>query len=320
MGGLTLSVNGAKEILGEIRANVEKVIVGKSDAIDTALICLACGGHALIEDVPGLGKTTLASAIARSIDCSFSRLQFTPDVLPSDVTGFTMFDIKTNEKQFYHGIVMTQVLLADEINRASPKTQSALLQAMQEGQITVDGNTYELPRPFMVMATQNPVEFAGTYPLPESQLDRFLMCIAMGYPQKGDEVSILERSKKKVDISTLGPVTNAQAVLHLQRSLDQVICTQLIMEYIVEIAAKTREHPDILLGASPRASIALMRAAMGRAMLSGRDFVLPDDVQCILEPVLAHRLVFRTQSFAQSKTAKTVLDEIIRQVAIPAIG
>jgi len=313
-----LSVSKAKEILDEIRTNVERVIIGKPEAIDLVLICLVCKGHALIEDLPGLGKTTLVSAVAKSIDCSFSRLQFTPDVLPSDVTGFTMYDIKTGEKQFYHGAVMTQILLADEINRTSPKTQSALLQAMQEGQITVDGNTYVLPRPFMVMATQNPVEFIGTYPLPESQLDRFLMRITIGYPGKSDEKKILERSRDNISVADLEPVTCADTVTGLQTLLDEITCTELIMDYIVEILRKTREHEDVLLGASPRGGIAFMRAAMGHAMIKGRDYVIPDDVQYMLEPVLAHRLVLRLQNYTQENAIRTVLDDILTQVTVPA--
>ena len=309
----------ANEVLDKIRTNIEKVIIGKSEAIDLTLVCLICDGHALIEDVPGLGKTTLVSALARSIGCSFTRLQFTPDVMPSDVTGFTMFDIKTNEKQFIHGAVMTQILLADEINRTGPKTQSALLQAMQEGQVTVDGNTYNLPRPFTVMATQNPVELTGTYPLPEAQLDRFLMRISIGYPEKADEKQILERSRKKVSITNLEPVVSADTVIKLQEQVDGIVCTDLITDYIIEISRKTREHKDVLLGVSPRGSIALMRAAMGDALLKGRNYVLPDDVQNMLGPVLAHRIILRPQAYAQNKTTLTVLQEIMQQVLVPAV-
>ena len=308
------------ETLREIRNNIERVIVGKSEVVDLLLICLVCGGHALIEDVPGLGKTTLVSALARSIDCSFQRLQFTPDVLPSDVTGFTMYDVKTGEKQFFHGAVMTQIMLADEINRTSPKTQSALLQAMQEGQISVDGNTYKLPKPFMVLATQNPVELTGTYPLPEAQLDRFLMRISVGYPDKNDEIIILERNKEKQDISALSSIANAETIIALQKQLDELTCTRAIMDYIVEITRRTRGHKEVVLGVSPRGSIALMRAAMGRAMLSGRDYVLPDDVQEMTAPVLAHRLVLRAQAYVQSQTAETVLQNILREIPVPAVN
>ena len=313
-----MSPSEAQKVLNEIRANVEKVVIGKSDVINLALICLICGGHTLIEDVPGLGKTTLASAIAKSIDCSFSRLQFTPDVLPSDITGFTMYDIHTNERQFYHGAVMTQILLADEINRTNPKTQSALLQAMQEGQISVDGNTYDLPKPFMVLATQNPVDLTGTYPLPEAQLDRFFMCISIGYPDKLDERLILERSRRKLGIEALNPVTSAEAVLSIQGLLDKITCTELVTDYIVEISHQTRIHKDVLLGASPRGAITLMHASIGHALISGRDYVLPDDVQRMLEPVFTHRVILRSQAQMQNKTIGNVLQEILHKVAVPA--
>jgi len=315
-----LNVAETKEILNKIRENIERVIIGKTNVINLALICLICDGHALIEDVPGLGKTTLVSALAKSIGCRFTRLQFTPDVMPSDVTGYTMFDIKTNEKQFIHGAVMTQVLLADEINRSGPKTQSALLQAMQDAQVTVDGNTYDLPRPFTVMATQNPVEFTGTYPLPEAQLDRFLMRITIGYPEKADEKLILKRNRSKISVTDLEPVADADTIIALQKLLDEIICTDLITDYIIEISRKTREHNDVLLGVSPRGSIALMRAAMGEALIKGRDHVLPDDVQNMLKPVLGHRLTLRPQAYAQNKTAKTVLQEIKEQVLVPAVN
>ena len=309
----------AQNLLVSIRENIENVIVGKPQVIDLVLICLVCGGHALIEDVPGLGKTTLVSALARSVDCSFQRLQFTPDVIPSDVTGFTMYDVKTGEKQFFHGAVMTNIMLADEINRTSPKTQSALLQAMQEGHITVDGNTYKLPSPFMVLATQNPVELTGTYPLPEAQLDRFLMRISMGYPDKLDEVRILEKNKSKERLIPLEPVTNAETVLKLQEQLDDITCSNAVIGYIVEIARRTREHKEVMLGVSPRGSIALMRASMGRAMLAGREYVLPDDVQAMLLPVLSHRLVLRSQAYVQNQTAETVLKGILQTTAVPAM-
>jgi len=314
-----MNATEAKEILERIRANIGKVIIGRSDAINLALICLICDGHALIEDVPGLGKTTLVSTLAKSIGCSFTRLQFTPDVMPSDVTGFTMYDMKTSEKHFIHGAVMTQVLLADEINRTSPKTQSALLQAMQEGQVTVDGKTHDLPRPFVVMATQNPVELTGTYALPEAQLDRFLMCITIGYPEKADEKEILERNKSKSRMAYVEPVADASMVLDLQKQVDDIVCTELITDYVVELSRKTRENKEVMLGVSPRGSIALLRAAMGEALMNGRSYVLPDDVQKMLEPVLAHRIVLSSQAYAQHKTARTILEDIKKQVIVPAV-
>ncbi|MDL2233770.1 MoxR family ATPase [Ruminococcaceae bacterium OttesenSCG-928-L11] len=307
------------DTLTRIKENIERVIVGKSEAIDLVLICLLCGGHALIEDVPGLGKTSLVSALADSIDCSFQRIQFTPDVLPSDVTGFTLYHPTTGERQFYRGAVMSQIVLADEINRTSPKTQSALLQAMQEGVVTVDGETHRLPRPFMVCATQNPVEQTGTYPLPEAQLDRFLMRISMGYPALADEVTILERNKSRTATAPLSAVADAAAILALQDELEAMTCMRSILTYIVDIARRTREHPDVELGVSPRGSIALMKAAMARAMLSGRNYVLPDDVQRMTAPVLAHRLVLTAQAYIQNQTAEAVLTEILRLAPVPAV-
>jgi MoxR-like ATPase len=304
-------------LLSKIRNNIARVIVGKREAIDLVLICLACGGHALIEDVPGLGKTSLVAALAESVDCSFQRIQFTPDVLPSDVTGFTLYHPTTGEKQFYKGAVMSQIVLADEINRTSPKTQSALLQAMQEGQVTVDGETYTLPKPFFVCATQNPVGLTGTYPLPEAQLDRFLMRVAMGYPDRADEVEILERNRSATVRERLEAVARAEDILAIQEALGQVKCTRPIMGYIVDIANRVREHKDVTLGVSPRGSVALMKAAMGRAMLSGRDYVLPDDVQSMAEPVLAHRIVLGSQAYIQNQTGATVLEEVLRMAAVP---
>jgi len=256
--------------------------VGKAETVDLLLICLAAGGHVLIEDVPGTGKTTMVSALAASVDCSFKRLQFTPDVLPSDVTGFTMIHPVTGEDRFIPGAVMCNILLADELNRTSPKTQSALLQAMQERAVTVDGVTRELPEPFMVCATQNPAEQAGTYPLPESQLDRFLMRVGMGYPNRRDEAEILERSRKGGLPEAVRPVAGAADVLALQKALGAVTCSEPIAEYIVELVQSTRKTDDVALGVSPRGAIALMRASMGRALLQSRGYVIPDDVQVMV--------------------------------------
>lgn len=306
-------------IIKSVKSNVERVIVGKSEVIDLILICLIGGGHVLIEDVPGLGKTTLASSLAQSIDCSFNRIQFTPDVLPSDVTGFTMFDMNTGEKQFRPGAIMSQIVLADEINRTSPKTQSALLQAMQEGRVTVDGNTYELPKPFMVLATQNPVELTGTYPLPEAQLDRFFMRLSVGYPDKNDEISILERNHAGTSPESLSPAANAGDIVALRNALDNIKCSRLVTSYIVDICRRTREHKEVSLGASPRGSIALMRASMGCAMLSGRDYVLPDDVQKMARHVLCHRIVMNPQAYIQNQTPETVLDEVLKAAPVPAM-
>lgn len=314
-----MELTAALNTLNGIRKNVSRVIVGKTTAVDQMLICLLCGGHALIEDVPGLGKTTLVSALSDSVDCSFKRIQFTPDVLPSDVTGYTLLDIRTGEQSFRPGAVMSQIILADEINRTSPKTQSALLQAMQEGRVTVDGETHELPKPFLVFATQNPVEMIGTYPLPEAQLDRFLLRVSMGYPEKSEEIEILERNRGQAVIPKLTPVADAGVVLDLQRQLDEIRCTRPVMNYIAEIARRTREHKEVALGVSPRGSIMLMRASMGQALLSGREYVLPDDVQTMAVPTLAHRILMRSQAYVQNLTPESVISEVLRATAVPAV-
>ena len=314
-----MDINEARGIFSAIKENIQKKIVGKDEAIENVLIALACGGHILIEDVPGLGKTTLVSALAKSIDCSFGRIQFTPDVLPSDVTGFTMFDMKTGEKEFHKGAIMSHIVLADEINRTSPKTQSALLEAMQERRVTVDGETHVLPSPFMVLATQNPVELIGTYLLPEAQLDRFLMRISMGYPGRDEEVNILNRSKSGELDGELGVVATDRQIIELQEYIGQVKCIDKLLDYIVELARKTRESEDVSLGVSPRGSIALMRASMARAVLEGRDYVIPDDIQTMAEPVLSHRIVMNAQSSIKEKTAATEIKAVLRAVPVPAV-
>jgi len=306
------------ETISAIKSNIGSVIVGKSETVDLLLICLACGGHVLVEDVPGVGKTTVISALASSVDCSFNRIQFTPDVLPSDVTGFTIIHPVTGEERFISGAVMCNILLADELNRTSPKTQSALLQAMQEGVVTVDGETRELPQPFMVCATQNPVEMAGTYPLPEAQLDRFLMRINMGYPDKRDEAVILERNRRGGKAVHVPPVADAQDVISLQKALDAIICAAPVVDYIVEITQKTRNHADITLGVSPRGTITLMRASMGRALLHGRVYVLPDDVQAMARHTLCHRLIFNAQTY--SRDPEKIISDIVNSVKVPVVS
>ncbi|MCL2152400.1 MAG: MoxR family ATPase [Oscillospiraceae bacterium] len=306
------------QTISAIKSNISSVIVGKDETIELLLICLACGGHALIEDVPGMGKTTIVSALASSVDCSFHRIQFTPDVLPSDITGFTVINPVTGEERFAPGAIMCNVLLADELNRTSPKTQSALLQAMQEGVATVDGVTCELPKPFIVCATQNPVEQAGTYPLPEAQLDRFLMRISMGYPNKREEAAILERSQKGGITVKIPPVATAQDVLAMQKMLNAVVCAAPVVNYIVDIAQKTRENADIALGISPRGAIALMRASMGRAMMKGRDYVLPDDVREMAGHTLCHRLSQNARVHARDTSE--IVNDIVRSVKIPVVN
>ncbi|MDD4797228.1 MAG: MoxR family ATPase, partial [Eubacteriales bacterium] len=291
-------------VVAAIRENVAQVIVGKEKMVDLMLCALLCGGHVLVEDVPGIGKTTLVSALAKSIDLSFQRIQFTPDLLPSDITGFNMPNMKTGEFEFVKGAVMSQVVLADEINRASPKTQSALLEAMQETQVTVDGVTYPLPRPFLVLATQNPVEFVGTYPLPEAQLDRFLMCISLGYPTADEEMRILERYGASASAPAISSVATAQDIIDMRTRAEGVLCAPLVQEYIVQLAAATRRHPDLQLGVSPRGTLSLLRAAKAWALMNDRQYVLPDDVQQLAEPVWAHRLTVRPEALLRDMTAK----------------
>ena len=278
-----------------LRQNMSRVFVGKEEAVELILTALLCGGHVLIEDVPGLGKTTLVSSLARSLGCSFARIQFTPDVMPADVTGYTLFNMATGEKEVHPGSIMHQIVLADEINRTGPKTQSALLEAMQERQVSIDGVTYPLPTPFMVLATQNPAELTGTFPLPEAQLDRFLMRISLGYPTRAEEKEILERNMQGISPASLSSVMRVEELLALQEAFHQVRCAQSILDYIISLADATRHHEQIALGISPRGSLALMNAARAYALLQGRDFVQPDDVQKLIEqtPVLVLRSILR---------------------------
>ncbi len=308
------------EALDRIKKNIAKVLIGKNEVIEMVLAAYIAGGHVLIEDVPGLGKTTLVSALARSVDCSFQRIQFTPDVLPSDVAGYVSFDMKTGEKKVNFGAVMSQIVLADEINRTSPKTQSSLLEVMQENQVTIDGVSYPVPQPFIVLATQNPVEQVGTYPLPEAQLDRFLIKISIGYPSLADEKSILLNNKGRQPLDELESVASAEDIIALREEHANIICAEPVMDYIVRIADATRRDEAIVLGVSPRGSLALMKAAMAKAMLSGRNFTLPDDVQAMLKPVLAHRLVLANSGggIRAKETPGQVLDRIMRSVKVPA--
>ena len=310
--------NQVRSIVYTLQQNIRRVIVGKDEAIELALIALLCKGHVLIEDVPGVGKTTLVAALARSLSCSFKRIQFTPDVTPSDITGFTMPSLQTGEMEYKSGAVMSQIVLADEINRTSPKTQSALLEVMQENQVTIDGKTYPAPAPFMVLATQNPVEMAGTYPLPEAQLDRFFMRISMGYPTHGEELEILHNHRSRQKAVKLQAVATAEDVLHMQQGLDEILCAPPVLDYVVSIVEATRSLGEVLLGVSPRGSIALMQAAKGCALLEGRRYVLPDDVQRMAAPVLCHRMVLRTRAGMQRQTPETVLDAVLRAVPVPS--
>lgn len=307
-----------RQIIDALQDNIRQVIVGKDEVIELALIALMCRGHVLIEDVPGVGKTTLASALAKSLDCSFKRIQFTPDVMPSDVTGFTIVNFKTGEMEFKPGAVMSQIVLADEINRTSPKTQSSLLEVMEEFQVTVDGVTYPLPKPFMVLATQNPVEFVGTYPLPEAQMDRFLLRISIGYPSPEEEMDILERYSKPITpLSTLQPVCTAQDVISLQEMVGNIYCSKEVRSYVASLVAQTRNHPSLQLGVSTRGAIGLIHAAQACALLDGRDFILPEDVQHMALPVLAHRLTLNPEARIKSITAERVLLSILETVPVP---
>jgi MoxR-like ATPase len=312
-------LSNPKKLVQDIQENIEKVIVGKSDAIRLILIALMAGGHVLIEDVPGVGKTTLVSCLARSLNLSFKRIQFTPDILPSDITGFSMYNFKTGEMEFHAGMIMSHVILADEINRTSPKTQSSLLEVMEERQVTVDGKTYPVPEPFIVLATQNPVEYIGTFPLPEAQLDRFFIKVSIGYPIKRDEMFILSRFQTQNPIKDLQPVANARQVLEIQEEVKRIKVAEAIKEYIAEIAALTREHNDLTLGASPRGALALMRASQAFAMLDDRDYVIPDDVQKMVIPVLAHRLILKPEARLKEMTVERVLKSILNTVYVPVI-
>ena len=307
-----------RSLIYALLQNVRQVIVGKDEAIEQALIALLCRGHVLIEDVPGVGKTTLAGALAKSLDCSFKRIQFTPDVMPSDITGFTMVNMSTGEMEFKPGAVDTQILLADEINRTSPKTQSSLLEVMEEGQSTVDGVTRQLPRPFMVLATQNPIDFVGTYPLPEAQMDRFFLRISIGYPTIEEELDVLDRySGKESPMKSLTPVCSAREVLHMQDLVGAVYCSREVRVYVATIAAATRQNAALQLGVSPRGSIALLRAAQACAVLSGRDYILPDDVRRMVLPVLSHRLILTPEARMRGMTAEGILRQLLDTLAVP---
>ena len=297
---------------------IGKAIVGKEEAVEYALIALLCRGHVLIEDVPGVGKTTLASALARSLDCSFRRIQFTPDLMPSDVTGFTLVNFKTGEMEYREGAVMSQIVLADEINRTSPKTQSALLEVMEEHQVTVDGVTHPLPQPFIVLATQNPGEFVGTYPLPEAQVDRFFLRISIGYPTIEQEMDVLERYSGSVKpMATIEPVCSAQDILSLQEQVTHVYCSPEVRSYVATLVAATRTEPSFRLGASTRAAIALIHGAQACALLDDRDFVLPEDVQHMFLPVLTHRMVLSPEARMKGTLPEQILLSLLQQTPVP---
>ncbi len=297
--------------------NVEQVIVGKHEVVQLTLIALMCRGHTLIEDVPGVGKTVLAKSFAKSIGCVFRRIQFTPDLLPSDVTGVSVFNVKTSEFEFRSGPVMAQIVLADEINRATPKTQSSLLEAMEESQITVDGVSHTLPVPFLVMATQNPIEYEGTFPLPEAQLDRFLMSIHLGYPSHKDEISVLERQQLQHPLLELQTVISVDELIELQEAIKKIYVDPLVKQYIVDLVTATRYHPDVYLGASPRGSLALFKTIQARAALQGREFAIPDDVKALAEVTLSHRLIINPAARIKNIAARDVIRDVVNSVPVP---
>jgi MoxR-like ATPase len=305
------------DVAKRLRENIQKVIVGKDEPIQMALVAVLCEGHILIEDVPGIGKTTLASALARSLGCSFRRIQFTPDLLPSDVTGLNWFNQKKQEFEFRPGPVMSQVVLADEINRATPRTQSALLEAMQERQVTVDGVTRPQPRPFLVLATQNPIELEGTFPLPEAQIDRFMLCIAIGYPSEDEENAILERFRADDPLETLEAVTTPEEIIQLQVERREIRVEESVRNYIVRVARATRENPEIELGASPRATLALYQSAQAWAAIHRRAYIIPDDVKKMAPYILTHRLMIAAQAHLRGRRPEEMIADIVESVPVP---
>lgn len=306
-----------KNVADRIISNVEKVIIGKRRELRLAITALMCGGHMLIEDVPGVGKTMLARAIAASTGCTFKRIQFTPDLLPSDVSGVSIFNQKSGDFEYREGPIVAQIVLADEVNRATPKTQSALLEAMEERQVTVDGITHRLPSPFMVLATQNPIEYEGTFPLPEAQLDRFLIRIHLGYPSPTDEVAVLDAQQNQHPVETISQVTDPNEILQLQRAVREIYVDPLIKQYIVSLANSTREHEAVYLGASPRGSLALFRTSQARALLDGRDFVTPDDVKDLALVTLGHRIILSPGAKVKGTTVADVVAACLNRVPVP---
>lgn len=306
-----------QEIANRIITNVEKVIVGKRSAVQLTVLGLLCQGHMLIEDVPGVGKTMLAKAIARSVGCEFRRIQFTPDMLPTDVTGVSVFNQKTREFEFRPGPIHAQIVLADEINRATPKTQSALLEAMEERQVTVDGTTYPLKPPFMVLATQNPIEYEGTFPLPEAQLDRFMLRIRLGYPNKSDEIEILNRQQLIHPVTTITQVVSVEELIAAQDAIKTIYLDELVKEYVVDIVRQTRVHPDVYLGASTRGALSIYRLTQARAALFNRDYVLPDDVKALAEAALAHRIIVGPAARIKDIEPGTLVTDILDKLPVP---
>ncbi|MFY0760878.1 MoxR family ATPase [Metabacillus dongyingensis] len=303
--------------LGKVIENIERVMVGKRDVAVLSLVAILAEGHVLLEDVPGVGKTMMVRSLAKSVGADFKRIQFTPDLLPSDVTGVSIYNPKTLEFEYRPGPIMGNIVLADEINRTSPKTQSALLEGMEEANVTVDGVTKSLGRPFFVMATQNPIEYEGTYPLPEAQLDRFLFKIRMGYPTPGEELEILNLAEKERPIHHIQAVITKEELVELQKEIQSIYVDETVKRYIVEIVTKTRKHPSVYLGASPRGSIALMKSAQAFAFLYGRDYVIPDDIQYLAPYTLPHRIILKSEAKYEGKSSEQLLSEIISRTSVP---
>jgi MoxR-like ATPase len=310
-------VGRVRAMVDRARANVERVIVGKGSVIDLIMVAILCEGHVLLEDVPGIGKTTLARSIARTLDCTFRRIQFTPDLLPSDITGLSFFNQQRQEFEFRPGPIFTQVLLADEINRATPRTQSALLEAMEERQATLEGETRPLPRPFLVLATQNPIELEGTFPLPEAQLDRFLLRLSLGYPSAEDEKLIVRRFRQQSPLLELDPVVTADELIAMQRLCREVYVGDPVEDYIVALVRASREHPAVELGASPRASLALYHGAQALAAIRGRGYVIPDDVKSLVPAVMTHRLITSAQSRLRGRNLDEIVAGVLQSVPVP---
>ncbi|MFH2137232.1 MAG: MoxR family ATPase [Candidatus Omnitrophota bacterium] len=306
-----------KEVIERLISNIEKVIVGKRNVIKLCLAALISKGHVLLEDVPGLGKTMLARAIATSISGQFKRIQFTPDLLPSDITGVSVYNQKTQEFESRPGPIFSNIVLADEINRTTPRTQSGLLECMQESRVTIDGTSYQLPDPFFVIATQNPIEFHGTYPLPEAQLDRFLLQVDIGYPGREEEPLILEKQLLSHPIDDIENVTELEQIKTLQEAAARIFISKELLQYITEIVRATRTHPDVLLGASPRGSIALMKTSRAIALLNGRDFVMPDDIKNMSGYALPHRIVLKTEAQVEGRTKSKIIEEVLQGVIVP---
>jgi MoxR-like ATPase len=305
--------------LNRIVENIEKVIIGKRETVELVVISLVCNGHVLIEDIPGVGKTSLVSALAKSLDASFKRIQFTPDILPSDITGFTIFNQRSGEFEYRAGSIMSQIILADEINRTSPKTQASLLEVMEENQVTIDGVTYKVPQPFMVLATQNPVDYLGTYPLPEAQLDRFFMKVSIGYPLPVEESQILSNLQLENQIELLKPVADSSELASVQQQVRSIHVDKSLSDYIVEIVGQSRKHSDLLLGSSPRGSIALFKAAQAWAYYNNRNYVIPDDIKKMVIPVLSHRIILKQEAKLKKLCSEHILDSIVNSIHVPVV-